>query len=91
MGYHIPLPGESFQDQDSGESFGTVIASVWINDDCPEPFVMLLTLMPESPFYRILDIAADRTGQWHVERDTIRSHPNIVPAVEDYSNSGGDY
>ena len=67
---------------------GTVIASVIINDDdYDETLVLALTLMPEPPFYRLLD-AWQESRKVQVE---LGRFENIVPAVEEYQQEGGDY
>jgi len=64
-----------------------VIASVWLVDEPPRPAIALvLVLFPDSPFFGI--------GEFNLDTDTLtiyRRHYNIVPAVEDYEQSGGDY
>lgn len=76
----LPLPGEEFL-------HGTVVASVWIRDDVPEPFALVLVLGGAPPYYTVAEITW-RNG-WVTE--DMRQHPNIVPAVEDYQQNGGDY
>lgn len=77
----LPLPTESF-------GGGTVIASVWIRDDEDPITAMLLVLMPEpGMYYRVFDI--EWRTRWEITQR--REHINIVPAVRDYENNGGDY
>lgn len=74
----IPLPGSHFDG-------GTVIASVVLNDDEDRPLLWLaLLLMRSAPYYRLVEVEGDEV----VVRT---SRPNIVPAVEDYIQCGGDY
>lgn len=82
----LPLPNETIDG-------GIVIASVWGNDMPDEGgipvWAQLLLLMPESPYYRRIEITWENGDHWNV---TLRqSHENIVPATKDYENSGGDY
>lgn len=67
---------------------GIVIASVVLNDtDYDETLVMALLLMPTpGRHYRLVEV-------WQESRRiTMRqAHENIVPAVKEYRDSGGDY
>lgn len=67
---------------------GIVIASVYINDtDYDEPLVMALLLMPEpGRHYRLVDV-------WETSRRIAlrMGFENIVPAVAEYVERGGDY
>lgn len=67
---------------------GTVVASVILNDtDYDDVLTMALLLMPTpGEHYRVVDV-------WQDSRKIIDSRPfvNIVPAVENYIENGGDY
>ena len=75
------LPGQALDG-------GTVIASVYVNDtDYAEPLVLALLLMPTPGWhYRLVEV-------WESSRKiTMRqAFENIVPAIEAYVESGGDY
>lgn len=76
-----PLPNDRLTEGDAG----TVIASVVLTDDTPETMTWLvLVLNPSPPFYTVAEIGPNT----YVE---IGSDPNIVPAVERYTENGGDY
>jgi hypothetical protein len=61
---------------------GTVIASVYYTDD----IALVLILNPEPFFYTVtLYNLHDGSFDW------IAKHENIVPAVLNYADSGGDY
>ena len=62
-----------------------VIASVVINDSETPARFMVLLLNPGPPFYTVADIDAEGTVSCRTD------HMNIVPAVEQYINKGGDY
>lgn len=79
----LPLPGEPYDG-------GTVIASVWGCDDPDDGQVwaLLLLLLPEPDYYRVVEIEPFEDG-WKV---TVRRRfPNIVPAVAQYVADGGGY
>lgn len=78
----LPRPNET------GPSASTIIASVWMRDDVPEPFALLLVMIDQPPYYRLYEITW-RNGDW--EPLLLEEHYNIVPAVEAYANNGGDY
>lgn len=78
----IPLPNERYDGS-------IVVASTWIRDDAEAVLAMLLLLEPAKPFYRVVDIRWD--GKEWVRRSGTREFFNIVPAVEDYIQNGGDY
>jgi hypothetical protein len=67
---------------------GIVVASVIINEeDYDDVIVMALLLMPTpGSHYRVVDVKEN-------DREVLsrRDFPNIVPAVEDYQENGGDY
>ena len=67
---------------------GTVVASVILNDtDYDDVLWMALLLMPTpGEYYRVIDV-------WQGTRKIINREPfvNIVPAVEYYTDNGGDY
>lgn len=77
----LPLPNDLF-----GGS--VVVASVWITDEGEEPSALVILLGQGPPYYTVGDLTW-RLGAWHLSG--ARSHPNIVPAVEDYQQNGGDY
>lgn len=80
----IPLPNETYDG-------ATVVASVWVSDDDPVALVaMLLLIERAAPFYRVQDIQFV-DGQWENLHHTAELFPNIVPAVEAYTQRGGDY
>lgn len=81
----LPLPNNEFDG-------GIVIASCWGNDMPSEGtvFATLLLLMPEPPYYRVFQIEVAEGG-WRVVSDTEHTHPNIIPAAEDYSDGVGGY
>lgn len=67
---------------------GIVVASVYINDtDYDKPLVMALLLMPEpGRHYRLVDVWENcRCIAMRME------FKNIVPAVAEYVERGGDY
>lgn len=82
----LPRPGDK-------RERGTVIASVWINDDTSQgPLAaMLLLLMDQPHYYGVVNLQATYPGQDWVTQFPIYAFPNIVPAVEFYSENGGDY
>lgn len=85
----FPMPG----DQILG---GTVVASVWYNEDDYEwPLATVLLLMPEAPYYRVGVVWLDPDHyRWNGDPAI---HRNIVPAVDGdemapgYADLGGDY
>ena len=81
----LPLPNDEFRGR-------TVIASVWLRDDNLVPPLTCLVLLLESrtPFFTVAELRwDDDTTEWMPVWTT--SHMNIVPAVREYENSGGDY
>lgn len=81
---NLPLPGQA-----APADLGTVVASVWLDDEAEKPFALLLILRPAPPYYLVQNIElAD--GSWKPYA-AASLHPNIVPAVEDYQQQGGDY
>lgn len=77
----IPLPGSPLLG-------GTVVASVWQRDE-PPCLCLVLLLFPAPLYYGVVQLEV-REGTWTAAHD-IRHHPNIVPALEDYTDNGGDY
>lgn len=75
----IPLPNDEFDD-------GTVVASVWQDDDAGTALILLLR--QEVPFFSVCDIEW-RDGSWLIVNED--QHMNIVPAVDAYKDAGGDY
>lgn len=67
---------------------GIVIASVYLNDtEYEDALVMALLLMPTPGWhYRLVDV-------WETSRKVVMrlGFENIVPAVEAYTQQGGDY
>lgn len=79
----LPMPGERLHG-------AVVVASVWVNDEGPDLTALVLLLRPEPQFYAVADIYQGRkTSGWEVSYET--EHPNIVPAVDEYQERGGDY
>lgn len=76
---HFPMPGETLSRE------FVVVASVWYSEEPPVATVLLLA--SEAPFYRVAGVTvdADHTMLWYTD------HANIVPAVRDYEDNGGDW
>lgn len=70
-----------------------VIASVWLRDTEPPITHLTLELQPFSqgvdPNYRVVEYEL-KNGEWQ-KHCVIDEFLNIVPAVECYVQSGGDY
>ena len=65
---------------------GTVVASTVLHDDDARPVTwVLLVLQRSAPFYEVIEV--DEHGQV----TELGEHANIVPAVEQYQDNGGDY
>lgn len=75
------LPGQSLDG-------GIVIASVILNDTDYEDVLWNVLLLMPTPgrHYRRVEVWGD-SGEIILRQ----AHENIVPAVEDYSDNGGDY
>lgn len=80
-GDKLPMPGERFHR-------GIVVASVWQNDEIERATAMVLLVRDAPPYYAVDEIEW-ASGDWGTV--DVRLHPNIVPAVEDYQQNGGDY
>jgi hypothetical protein len=82
----LPLPNQQIAGL-------TVVASVWMNDDAEHGpiYGLLLLLRGTPPFFEIAEIVWTAQHGWRVNEGTRRLHYNIVPAVDDYKDSGGDY
>lgn len=59
-----------------------VVASVWLTDTTQT----LLLLHPRAPYYSVVE-RDNATGTTVI----LSTHENIVPAVESYTENGGDY
>lgn len=81
----LPLPGDPMQHLRWTE---TVIASVWLDDTRVPVSALVITLAPRPPYYRVRDLVWARTA-WRTAHVT--EHVNIVPAVAEYEQRGGDY
>lgn len=77
----LPLPNDRVPG-------GVVLASVWMSDDGPEPFAIVMVLHPVAPFYGVYEITW-KAGTW--EWLLLGEHPNIVPATEAYAQNSGGY
>lgn len=64
---NLPMPNEEFDN-------GVVVASMWLNDD----MIRVLVLLPEAPFYRIVEAEND-------EINYRLSYENIFDAATDYN------
>jgi hypothetical protein len=65
----------------------TVVASVWLIDDPDrDPEVLVLLLNPTAPFFSVAT-----TNLYTGSLVILGSHENIVPAVRQYEDEGGDY
>ena len=87
----FPMPNDALDGR-------IVVASVDYFDDERGAVALVLLLEPEAPYftvahYALTDIAEDagNVGMVAGELDILGRHSNIVPAIEDYSSSGGDY
>lgn len=87
-----PLPGDDLWE---GETRLTVVASVLLSDDPdrPEEWTVLL-LRPVAPYFLVATVIPrweDNRPGWQIR--TVAGPPisNIVPAVEQYKQWGGDY
>ena len=85
--YRIPLPGDLVAGRPVIAS--VMFSDVQVEDTPPDRFdVLLLRLMPETPYFEVgvWDCrAAGEPTPHHQAR-----HENIVAAVRDYEQSGGD-
>lgn len=78
----LPLPNDTQGD-------ATVVASVWLDDESIDrPTALLLLLQKEPPYYSVATVH-HHEGDWYIDDEDL--FPNIVPAVEAYEQSGGDY
>lgn len=86
--WHFPLPGDVINDR-------VVVASVWYSDpaenDPPEvlPTGMIISLNKESPYFHISAVEI-REDNAFPELWVVGDHMNIVHAVHDYEQNGGD-
>jgi hypothetical protein len=78
---NLPLPNERYDG-------ATVVASTWIRDDAEATLGMVILLGSEPPYYRVVDIRWDGKV-WAIDRS--ETFENIVPTVDHYTDSGGDY
>lgn len=81
----LPLPGDPMPTQRWTE---TVIASVWLDDTRVPVTALVITIVSWPPYYRVRDLVWARTA-WRTAHVT--EHVNIVPAVAEYEQRGGDY
>lgn len=72
----FPLPNDVVYHQ-------TVIASVYYDDDT----ATLLLLRKEKPFFEVAQLDLKPHGNLRI----LSEHDNIVPAVREYEQEGGDY
>ena len=81
-----PMPGTPLDG-------GIVVASVLFreaDDEIPDDLETVLVLYPEQPFFGV-GVVWTRDGYpWEVDEYPHR-HLNIVPAVREYEQTGGDY
>lgn len=86
----LPRPGGKFAGL-TGER-RTIIASVWGNDieEMGPIFGTVIFLRSEPPYYEVGQIEFYTGIGWVQLPNESRLHRNIVFAVEDYQNSGGD-
>ena len=82
MSKNFPMPNDTVGDY-------IVVASVWLheNDEDGWPDSALCVLLAaQSPFFRVAEVTVkEHRILWeHV-------HVNIVPAVRDYEQNGGDW
>lgn len=77
---NFPMPGETLSRE------YIVVASSWRNEE-DSPTATVLLLANETPFYRVGEVTVDydQTILW------LNEHENIVPAVHDYEQNGGDF
>ena len=87
----FPMPGTTVHDR-------TVVASVEYIDDERGSIALVLLLNPEAPFYTVGHYALTEVKSGDTitdyaagELDVIGTFYNIVPAVEEYTQNGGDY
>lgn len=73
----LPLPGQKVYGN-------TVVASVYDGDAAGG---LVLLLAPRAPFYLVARLDLRPHGNLTV----LSEHPNIVPAVREYEQEGGDY
>lgn len=73
----FPMPGTRLDG-------GIVVASVYSGADDNE--VLVILLLDAEPYYRVAEFSLE-TGECLLRA----SHPNIVPAVREYIERGGDY
>lgn len=87
------LPGNKIND-------GTIVASVVYRDSDEDGKQLdriewtVIVLNPQPPYYTVMTLAPATpdtapTAGWHIFYE--QDHPNIVPAVRDYEQNGGDY
>lgn len=89
-GEPFPLPGMTLDGR-------IVVASVPLNDnyrgDFPDAafdeLALVLLLNPTSPYFSLTQVTKDGNADWTLGGDE-RRHHNIVTAVDDYQDSGGD-
>lgn len=72
----FPLPGDKVYHR-------TVIASVYYNDD----IATLLVMECQPPYFAVAQLDLEPHGNLTI----VSEHFNIVPAVRDYEQWGGDY
>ena len=83
--YYFPIPNDKLAEF-------TVVASVHYSSaedtGLPNDFATVLLLAPETPFFRVAIVECVKDDpQWDYEG----IHENIVPAVQDYEQNGGDW
>lgn len=78
---HFPMPNSHLDG-------GIVVASVVYIDDERGEYATCVLLMPESPFYRVIQVRHDVEPREIVFR---LAFENIVPTVDEYQQQGGDW
>jgi hypothetical protein len=96
MNEHI-LPFPMPNDRIGGPHGPLVVASVEYRDE-PTYIATVLLLWPEAPYFEVAHFyqedcpaEGDIPGRPAGRVLTISRHENIVPAVEEYQQMGGDY
>lgn len=80
----FPMPTDEGRDISVARGWFTVVASVVYDEEYTRATVLLL--YREPPFFGV-GIVNTLTGEF----DDLERHMNIVPAVRQYEQSGGDY
>lgn len=85
----LPRPGAVWQSPNI-DMRGTVIASVFLDDEAEPPTAVLMLLTEAEPYYAIVDVEWDGL-LWRGTSGTVVEFVNIVPASDHWQQAGGDY